>query len=90
MMIGHYICNNERYAPLLTRRIHICNGGGGIKGYVIIHSLHFEFSIINNLIKEANLSRDLHQLHGYMAVVFLLKVRCLSLYGVIFKKSSAT
>lgn len=65
-MIGH---NNHRYAPLFTRRIHkvqrLGNYVTGIwnttetQGYAIINSLHLAFSIINDLIKEANLSRDL-------------------------------
>lgn len=65
-MIGH---NNHRYAPLFTQRIHkvqrLGNYVTGIwnttetQGYPIINSLHLVFSIINDLIKEANLSRDL-------------------------------
>lgn len=62
-MIGH---NNNR---LFTRRIHKVQRLGiyvtGIwnttetRGYAITDSLHLVFSIINDLIKEANLSRDL-------------------------------
>lgn len=65
-MIGH---NNHRYAPY-SRGVYIHmrrlgNYVTGIwnttetQGYAIINSLHLVFSIINDLIKEANLSRDL-------------------------------